>query len=227
MGRGGNTQNSPTNAISEKVIVTDNSSALLFPNPMHLQKDSQLFLNIPRDTPWLRMKHLSGNFLPRRSCWFTVHGCTCNYNYANTSWHSNNFPSWLQDLTNTVSDFLISAGYNFPTLNSCNANLYEHGYDSIGWHSDDEVLFREGGKSYAIISLSLGASRDFLIRRKGGCGLQFIRKTLHNGDLLIMDGQFQYQFEHSLPKSRDSETGQRINLTWRTVVNHDRACRHH
>ena len=47
-------------------------------------------------------------------------------------------------------------------LNSCLANLYRDGSDSIGWHSDNEPELDK-----MIVSISLGAERTFEIKPNG------------------------------------------------------------
>ena len=48
-------------------------------------------------------------------------------------------------------------------FDSCLANLYRDGADSMGWHSDDEP---ELGPRPTIASVSLGARRRFLLRHR-------------------------------------------------------------
>ena len=94
--------------------------------------------------------------------------------------------------------------------NSCNANLYQTGEAGIGWHSDNEAIFGPTSQESLIISLSLGQSRRFQIRRKKE---QLAWETwLHNGDLLTMEGLFQNHYEHQVPKE-SGVNEPRVNLT--------------
>ncbi len=105
-------------------------------------------------------------------------------------------------------------------FNSVLANAYRDGNDSMGWHSDDEP---ELGMSPRIASLSLGAERIFLLRRAASLrepGERSRKLLLAHGSLLIMRGDSQEKFQHSIPKTR-SETGLRINLTYRLVRGHE------
>lgn len=97
-------------------------------------------------------------------------------------------------------------------FNSVLANLYRDGSDSVAWHSDDEP---ELGPEPVIASLSLGASRTFAIRRTTGARLRY-PMVLHHGDLLIMSGRSQLDYQHAIPKTT-RPVGERINLTFRTV----------
>ncbi|MBT8060653.1 MAG: alpha-ketoglutarate-dependent dioxygenase AlkB [Gammaproteobacteria bacterium] len=101
-------------------------------------------------------------------------------------------------------------------FNSVLANAYRDGRDSMGWHRDDE---RELGAEPFIASLSLGAERRFLVRPLGspeGVRARSRGLTLAHGSLLVMKGQSQRDFQHSLPKTR-RPCGLRINLTYRKI----------
>lgn len=103
-------------------------------------------------------------------------------------------------------------------FNAVLVNLYDNGEAGIGWHSDKE---KELGKEPIIASISLGQSRRFAFRhRKELVGLKnpprLVEYMLNSGDLLIMKGNTQDIFEHSVIKDK-SATGLRINLTFRFV----------
>ena len=46
-------------------------------------------------------------------------------------------------------------------FNAALCNKYESGGDGVGWHADDEIVY---GEQPTIASVSLGATRDFLLR---------------------------------------------------------------
>jgi alkylated DNA repair dioxygenase AlkB len=107
----------------------------------------------------------------------------------------------------------LFSGHRF---NSVLANAYRDGRDSMGWHSDDE---RELGRNPVIASLSLGATRRFLLRpREVEPGVRRASLALApgHGSLLLMQGDSQQRFQHALPRSRQA-VGLRINLTYRLV----------
>jgi len=102
-------------------------------------------------------------------------------------------------------------------FNAVLANGYRDGADSMGWHSDDEA---ELGERPCIASLSLGAERAFLLRPKSvdAAGQRRSKRLLlENGSLLLMRGDSQASFQHSVPKTR-RPVGPRINLTFRRVL---------
>jgi alkylated DNA repair dioxygenase AlkB len=104
-------------------------------------------------------------------------------------------------------------------------------FTSISYHADDETFL---GPLPTIASLTLGSSRDFYLRRKfgedsepsrqqhytKGVGPAASRPTekmaLADGDLVVMRGRTQAEWEHSIPKRANA--GGRINLTFRKVV---------
>ena len=101
-------------------------------------------------------------------------------------------------------------------FNSVLVNAYRDGRDSMGWHADDE---NELGRKPLIASLSLGQTRRFLIREKQRRGIKPVYLELEPGSLLVMQGDSQSRYMHSLPKTL-KPAGLRINLTFRQVVRH-------
>ncbi|WLD59043.1 alpha-ketoglutarate-dependent dioxygenase AlkB [Salinispirillum sp. LH 10-3-1] len=98
-------------------------------------------------------------------------------------------------------------------LNSVLCNWYQHGQHSMGWHSDNEP---ELGAEPVIVSVSLGEARRFLLRRKVE-PRQKVEYLLQHGDVLVMRGRSQCEWEHSVPKSARVTEG-RINLTYRLIL---------
>lgn len=92
-------------------------------------------------------------------------------------------------------------------FNSCLLNLYHHGAEGMGWHSDDESTIVEES---SIASVSLGAERKFSFRHKGT--KETTSLILENGSLLVMKGKCQQMWHHCLPKSK-RVVAPRINLT--------------
>ena len=92
------------------------------------------------------------------------------------------------------------------------ANRYRSGADAMGWHSDDEP---ELGMQPLIASLSLGATRRFLLRRRDDPA-QRLALDLEPGSLLLMAGDTQRHWKHALPRTA-RPVGERINLTFRRI----------
>ncbi|HYP44128.1 MAG TPA: alpha-ketoglutarate-dependent dioxygenase AlkB [Propionibacteriaceae bacterium] len=102
----------------------------------------------------------------------------------------------------------LSAEIGVP-FNSCLANLYRDGSDSMGYHSDDEP---ELGPEPTIASLSLGAPRAFALRHRGS--RERWTWLLGSGDLLVMRAESQRDYAHAVPKTT-RPVGARLNLTFR------------
>ena len=151
--------------------------------------------------------------------WFVEDSCRCPYAYTGFSIPSTPMPECIIALRNAIVDITGAKG-----INSCNANLYQDGSNSIAWHSDNENLFRADRQKSTIVSVSLGADRTFWIRCRAN-GLE-TPTLLSHGDICTMEGYFQKFFEHCvLPEINPSyHSGMRINLTFRAIVLHDKAC---
>ena len=91
-------------------------------------------------------------------------------------------------------------------------NLYHDGNVGVGWHSDDEKSIEEHS---SIASVSFGAERKFSFKNKQSN--KIISILLEHGSLLLMKGETQKNWLHSLPKSKNI-TLPRINLTFRRMV---------
>lgn len=99
----------------------------------------------------------------------------------------------------------LGVEFNFVLVNIYNPDAY------LGYHSDNETSMVPNS---VIASVSLGAERPFLIRNnKTG---KIFEILLENGSVCTMEGSFQKQFKHSIPK-RKNITGTRINLTFRQM----------
>lgn len=127
------------------------------------------------------------------------------YTYSGTTHHALPWTAALRELKQRVEQ---TSG---ETFNSCLLNLYHHGGEGMGWHSDDESsLVRHA----AIASLSLGAERRFCFKHKRDGRKAEVR--LEHGSLLVMAGAAQEAWRHSLPKMA-RVTAPRINLTFRRM----------
>ncbi len=91
-------------------------------------------------------------------------------------------------------------------------NRYRDGADSVAWHNDREVAHVARP---VIASLTLGATRAFDLRPKSD-RRRIVSVDLDHGDLVIMRGDTQTNYEHRVAKDR-RVTGERINLTFREI----------
>ncbi len=102
-------------------------------------------------------------------------------------------------------------------FNSVLLNYYRDGNDGVGPHSDNEQGL---GARPVIASVSLGATRRFILHPRKFNSAASIRIDLVHGSMLIMSGLCQRQWKHSVPKSK-KPVGPRINLTFRNIVSAD------
>ncbi len=97
-------------------------------------------------------------------------------------------------------------------FNSCLLNLYHNGSEGMGWHSDDEKTL---GRNPVIASVSFGAERAFKLKhRESG---EVVSVLLENGSLLVMKGETQHHWVHTMPKTKKINMP-RINLTFRMFL---------
>jgi alkylated DNA repair dioxygenase AlkB len=90
-------------------------------------------------------------------------------------------------------------------------NYYRDGADSVAWHRDREL--RELDDTLVAI-LTLGGPRPFLVRPRGRGRSRDLAPG--PGDLVVMGGRCQTDWEHSVPKVRAA--GPRLSCSWRCVV---------
>ena len=117
--------------------------------------------------------------------------------------------SWTPSLTSIREAITHETGHPF---NSVLANLYRDGNDAMGWHSDDEPC---NGPEPVIASVSFGAERRFDFRHR--ISKEKAAVVLPHGSLLLMSGQSQHCWQHSIARSK-KVTSPRINLTFRFVT---------
>jgi len=98
-------------------------------------------------------------------------------------------------------------GERFVTAGMC---LYRDGHDSVAWHGD--TIGRGRSEDTMVAIVSLGSSREFLLRPRGGGTT--IRHRLGHGDLIVMGGSCQRTWEHAVPKT-SRPVGPRISVQFR------------
>ena len=106
----------------------------------------------------------------------------------------------------------LSARYR-TYFDSIGYNWYRTGEDSVAWHGD---RFATHVRNPTIAILSVGARRPFRVRPhpKRGIGGRSRAFDLGHGDLLVMGGACQHDWQHSVPKVH-RPIGPRISITYR------------
>jgi alkylated DNA repair dioxygenase AlkB len=89
-------------------------------------------------------------------------------------------------------------------------NYYRDGRDSVAPHADREL--RETSDALVCI-LTLGATRPFRLRPRGRTGGPTHDVAPGSGDVLVMGGACQRDWEHAVPKVRAA--GPRVSVSWR------------
>ena len=106
---------------------------------------------------------------------------------------------------------VLSAHYRQPYARLW-MNWYRDNNDGTGWHADRPANLLDQA---VIPVLSLGATRRFLIRPAGGGPSTTI--VAHGGDLVVMGGRCQKDYQHSVPKQKQP-AGARLSLNFSTAA---------
>ena len=144
--------------------------------------------------------------VPRLIAWHGDPGC--RYRYSGQTYEP---APWTRTLARIRAILCERTGLPW---NAVLANYYRDGNDSVGWHADDERELGPEPDDVAIASLSLGATRRFVMRHRASGE----RRTfeLGEGSLLVMRGTTQQHWRHALPKTA-ARVGPRLNLTFRVI----------
>jgi alkylated DNA repair dioxygenase AlkB len=162
-----------------------------------------LFARLREGVPW-HQETIRGGPVPRLVAWVADPGI--DYTYSRITHHGEGWPPLLFEVKRRVEG---AAGAEF---NGLLLNYYRHGQDSMGFHTDAEP---ELGRNPVIGSLSLGATRRFVLKHKAGG--ERVTLDLSHGSLLVMGGTCQHFWLHGLPKTKEP-IGERINLTFRKIL---------
>lgn len=143
--------------------------------------------------------------LPRLTSWYADSGKS--YTYSGITSHPNEWNKGLLYIKEKIETVTAL------TFNSVLLNWYRSGEDHMGWHADDE---KELGRNPVIASVNFGEARDFVIRRIDDPSKKILIPLRH-GTLLVMGGELQHYWQHSVPK-RKKVKGSRFNLTFRSIL---------
>jgi len=142
--------------------------------------------------------------LPRLTAWYGEH--RNDYSYSGISMKSKLWTPELKAIKEKIEKF---TGIKFTSVL---LNYYRDGNDSVSWHRDNEKVLRTNP---IIASVSFGATRIFKFRHVKNHDLTR-SVTLENGTFLLMKGETQHMWEHSIPKSK-KVSKPRISLTFRIL----------
>lgn len=170
------------------------------------EESELIFDRLVKEIPWQQtpiMMFGKAVLQPRLTAWYGDENTA--YRYSGVTMQP---LAWTKTLEIIKDKLNNEFGFEF---NSCLLNFYRHGQDSMGWHRDNE---KELGQNPVIASLSFGAERVFKFRHISE-DLK-VSVTLENGSLLLMKGETQHHWQHSISKVT-KVIGPRINLTFRNI----------
>jgi len=188
--------------------------------PGFLQKigvDADVAFNIMRDGPWIdrevedmqyrrrTLKRTKSFYMP-----YPVTEMAHVYSYTGFQWKSvlrylcfKDFP-----LLDGMIQKLDGLGLKY---NHIIATFYKTQSDNIGFHSDKT---RSWVDKSSVAIISLGAERDFVLRRKSD-GVETVF-NFKSGDLFILGWQDNIEYQHAVPPKKDA-CGERISLCFRDI----------
>lgn len=193
--------------MKSKIFSLPQAELEYFPHFLNTEKANFLFEKLLKEVSWQQQNiKLFGKESPqpRLTAFFAEKGIS--YTYSGLQLKPETFSSEILDLKQQTEEV---SGFEF---NTCLANLYRDGNDSMGWHADDEQVL---GKNPVIASISLGGVRSFQFKHKTNKNLKE-KIELQHGSLLIMKGSMQHYWKHQLPKTK-KDVSPRINLTFRQI----------
>ncbi|MFT5576544.1 MAG: alkylated DNA repair dioxygenase AlkB [Bermanella sp.] len=202
---GGDLFNQPTRSIEWLELGASRLGVLNGFIEDHRQLYQQLCDEIDWDQPSVRVYGKSHK-VPRLTAFY---GDECvEYRYSGLNHRALGWHPTLRTIKDRI-DSVLSTRFNTVLL-----NWYRDGSDTMGFHADDEVSL---GKTPLIGSVSLGASRRFVIKPRDNKSKIRREIVLQGGSLLVMAGHFQSEWLHAVPADRALSAG-RINLTFRKIV---------
>ena len=159
-----------------------------------------------------------------KTAWVTPgHDCLCSHKYGHGAAvrPQTNKAIWngVISLWCRVAPFLSPWCGKKELPTGVNLNHYDGSRSCVRWHSDNESLFGPRDSPKLIVSLSLGNPVEFKVRRVSDSVTSSI--TLNHGDVLVMDGSAQSEYEHCTASELQ---GPRVNLTYRWVAQHIASC---
>lgn len=190
-----------------KYFKYEDAKLVYYPDFIKPEAANTLYQNLYQSISWQQKDiKIFGKKIPqpRLTAFFAEKGVS--YTYSGLQWQPESFPLEIRRLMKKIK------AVSEVKFNTCLANLYRDGQDSMGWHADDEKVL---GKNPVVASISLGEERRFQWKHKAQKTLKD-QLILGHGSLLLMQGSMQHHWKHQLPKT-NKQVEPRINLTFRNV----------
>ena len=189
------------------IPIGDGALSMLPQLPMPIG-NAEILARLIEETPWRAdsvVVYGKRYLQPRLTAWYGE----ASYTYSGLTLQPLP-PTPLLEALRAAVEAVTGGRYNSVLL-----NYYRDGADSMGMHSDDEP---ELGLDPLIASLSYGAARTFILRRKRD--KKTVKLDLTDGSLLLMGSGLQVNWQHGINKTAKL-VGPRVNLTFRYVHTSD------
>jgi alkylated DNA repair dioxygenase AlkB len=179
-------------------------------------------------TDRVRQDTFMGNPVPRKQCTFGP----IQYKRYQLVKNVDEWPTIVTRVLEATRAFASQLGIDKPEeYSGVHANFYPDGNSSVQKHSDNEKQLIEGAPIFSYTYLfgdNPTLARDFTVWKMKSSGdvveestgrskARLADITLYSGDLLVMQGEMQKYFEHSIEKQNRS-VAQRLNFTVRKFV---------
>lgn len=210
--------NIPKTQIKQTIINRDGAMVDYYPNFLNKLESEALFKELSQLDWKIETTITKGGLKPTSRLVITI--ANPGFTSDHITYDTGPFSPLLKELKTKI-ETLLSTKFTHAYL-----NYYRNGKDHIGWHSD-----REEAPGAIIASISLGETRDFVLRHikdtqkaqeMGDSCLkrEYMDKAklsipLKSGDLLLMMGSTQQVYQHHVP-ARAGVTEPRINITFRS-----------
>lgn len=192
-----------------KNILDRGGQVSYYPDFFAPEESDYYFETLLKETDWKQEPILiygKAVMQPRLTAWYG--DPEKSYQYSGITMHPNRWTPALLEIKHRIEKVTPVA------FNSVLLNQYRDQRDSVGWHRDNEKSL---GINPVIGSVSFGAPRTFLLRYYADKSIRHSLELTH-GSFLLMQGETQHDWEHSIPK-QTAPSGPRINITFRKIYN--------
>ncbi len=201
----------------ETIIEENGSLFLVIRQWLDKEYADDLFKNIDKNVKWYNKSYAKDGKLynMNRKISLLGNGLHDVYPYHKIPFEVTHWDQILNSEIKKIKDN-ICEDLNIQTIakelafNSCVINKYTP-KDFISYHADTET----NGPMYQVVSISLGTSRTFHIKKNNSFERP-IQVILNHGDLLLMLGNAQKDYMHAI-HSQPNINGNRISLTYRYI----------
>ena len=200
----------------ETIINHNGSLFLVIRQWLDKEYANELFENLDKNVKWYDKQYgKDGNlYKMKRKISMLGDGSHLLYPYEKIPFEVTNWDQILNSEIKKIKDDIckdnnIQSFSSDLEFNSCIVNKYTAN-DFISYHSD----FEAKGVQQQVVSVSLGGSRTFHIKKNNSFERP-IQVVLNHGDLLLMLGNCQRDYQHAIHSEKNVNT--RISLTYRYI----------